>query len=67
MDDGVKDIAREMSSRAVLLWGPERAETLRGLIEDVAGSIQLLYQRRLELDGDEPEPLPMVAPAPEVG
>ena len=31
-----KDIARELAERAAALWGPERAEAIRGVLDRTA-------------------------------
>ncbi len=60
-----EEIARDLREQAEKNYGPERAEALRGAIEDTARNLSLIMGQALPIDGDEPDFL--VAPATKEG
>ncbi len=55
-----EEIARDLTEKAIRVWGPERAAALKSEIDKVADWISLVVPQPLALEADEPDYL--VAP-----
>ena len=43
-DETHQDVAQELLEQAAQLWGPERAEAIQPVLEEMAGNLLLLAQ-----------------------